>query len=109
MTNYVYRLRTDGSYVSVGRVTFNYMLLPFKFSHYTKIALFGDYVGKTFDAYKYQQNMHLIQVNKSSTKRHARNTTLITSNRTKNPRISEDRPEISRKYLEMEHYALVGL
>lgn len=50
---YVYRLRTDGSYVYVGKTVHHYMFLPFKMSHYAKIALFDRFVGPTFDAYKY--------------------------------------------------------
>ena len=50
---YVYRLRTDGTYIYVGRAVFHYMYLPFKKSHYAKIALFDRSVGPTFDAYKY--------------------------------------------------------
>ena len=53
---YVYRLRTDGSYVYVGKVVMFYALLPFKLSHYAKIALFDRSVGPTFDAYKYPKD-----------------------------------------------------
>ena len=52
-STYVYRLRTDGSYIYVGRTVHNYRFLPFKKSHYAKIALFDRSVGPTFDAYVY--------------------------------------------------------
>jgi len=56
MTQYVYRLRTDGSYIYVGTVTMHYVSLPFQKQYYTKIALFDRDVGRTFDAYKYPKD-----------------------------------------------------